>query len=398
MSQHIRLNNGHDEYVPASLESHNDDETTPALHTARKNPYIKIFSFSLLFLFFFSLFFIVPYKQWNYTPALIFESVKSRFEQFLAFVTGRSGAFGITIYQYTAVMLAGAALAGTGAVLQGSFRNVLAGPSTMGVMSGGTLGMMLYLIILAPTAGLTRYATADLSAFYSKSLIELYGRQLFTIAGCFAGVAITVGIAIAAGRGRLSASAMIISGTVFSGISGSIAQIIQYVLIIRDPADARIELIRNLMMGSFNGINSFTALCLMGIPLIVCLTVYILLRHRMNLLMLSEDEAYGMGSNLRKFRILMIAVSTVISAVIISFCGQIGFIGFMIPLAGRRFTGPDMGRLLPVSMLLGACFLTVVFDAAYIAGMTDYIGVFTGSIGGIVLLITLLKRSRLHER
>ena len=68
------------------------------------------------------------------------------------------------------------------------------------------------------------------------------------------------------------------------------------------------------------------------------------------------------------------------------------FLGFMLPLVGRKLAGPDMRTLLPVSMLLGSIFLLLVFDAAFIAGMTDYLNLFTSAIGGVVMIVTLLSR------
>jgi iron complex transport system permease protein len=166
---------------------------------------------------------------------------------------------------------------------------------------------------------------------------------------------------------------------------------IQYYLILKDPADTRIESIRTLMMGSFNRINGWPPLVMMAAPLIAALTVLLLLRHRMNLLSLGEAEAAGIGSDLRRFRLIITAIGAVITAVVVSFCGQIGFVGFMVPMIARKIVGPSMSSLLPVSMLTGAIFLTLVFDAAYIMGLTDYLNLFTSSVGCVLLLVTLLR-------
>ncbi len=64
----------------------------------------------------------------------------------------------------------------------------------------------------------------------------------------------------------------------------------------------------------------------------------------------------------------------------------------MIPLVGRKLAGPYMEKLLPVSMLIGAILLMLVFDLASITMLTSYLNLFTSSIGGIVLLVTLLKK------
>lgn len=359
-----------------------------------KKSLIAVLAIILFFLFWFSLLFPVPYRQFVFSPAYIFESVKRRFEQFFIFLFQGSGTFGITVYQYLAVILVGAALAACGTIFQGSFRNMLAGPSTMGVMSGGSLGCLLYLLFFTTSASQLQeyYTSFDLNAYMARSFLDIYGRQLFTLAGCFGGVALVMGVATIAGRGKLSSSAMILSGTVFSTITGNISRIIQYYMILNDPNDSRIETMREVMMGSFDSVTNWKTLLMMAVPILICLTILLLLRNRLNLLSMDEDEAVAAGINIRLYRNLVILLGTVLTAVVVAFCGHIGFLGFMIPLVGRKLAGPDMNRLLPVSMLIGAILLMLVFDAAYIAGLTSYLNIFTSSIGGIVMLITLLKK------
>ena len=110
---------------------------------------VVILAIILFVMFWISVLLIVPYKQWSFDPAYIFESVWRNFRELFAFVFGTRAAPGIMgkFYQCIAAMIAGSALATCGAVFQGSFRNVLAGPSTMGVMSGGTLGILVYLLL-----------------------------------------------------------------------------------------------------------------------------------------------------------------------------------------------------------------------------------------------------------
>lgn len=363
----------------------------------KKTSVLVVLAVALVFLFFASLLFIVPYRQWGYTPAWFFSSVQTRFEQFYQFLFGKPTAFGITVYQYLAVMLVGAALAACGTIFQGSFKNILAGPSTMGVMSGGTLGCLLYVLLCAPSVTVG-YTTADVAAYMQRGFFEIYQQQLYTLVGCFASVALVLAVATAAGRGRLSPSAMILSGTVFSTITGNFSMLIQYYMIMNDPTDPRIDIIQELMMGSMNRVTSAETVLLMAVPILACLALLLLIRGRLNLMSLSEDEALTMGVNVPAYRYGMIVVGTVLTAVVVAFCGHIGFLGFMIPLVGRKLVGPDMRMLLPASMLLGAILLVLVFDAAYIAGMTSYLGVFTSSIGGVVMIITLLKKKGGRQR
>ena len=369
------------------------DLPEPGPGRTRALPMTARLAIILFFLFWGSLLLVVPYRQWEFTPAFIFESVKNRFAHFYQFLFGTGAeSFGITIYQYLAVIAIGLALAACGTIFQGSFRNLLAGPSTMGVMSGGTLGCMLYVLFFTSTTVESGFATADLVAHSQRTLLEIYGQQFCTLLGCFAGVALVMGVSTAAGRGKLSPSAMILSGTVFSTITGSVSSLIQYYLIMSDPSDPRIETIRNLMMGSLNRVTDLRTLLMVLVPLLICVAVLLSLRSKLNLLSLNEDEAQTMGISLRKYRDLCVLIGTVMTAVVIAFCGHIGFLGFMIPLVGRRLAGPNMEKLLPVSMLFGAILLMVVFDLAYITGLTDYLNLFTSSIGGVVMIVVLLRK------
>lgn len=358
----------------------------------RGMPVIAVLAIILFFLFWCSLIFIVPYKQWGFSPAYIFETVKRRLEQLFAFLFHGSSPFGITVYQYLAVILVGAALAACGTIFQGSFRNMLAGPSTMGVMSGGTLGLLFYLLLFSSSHVTVTYYSFDAAAYSARTFVDIYGQQLFTLAGCFAGVGLTMGVSLAAGRGRLSASTMIVCGSVFSSLTSSALSLVQYYMILSDPNDERIELLRDMSMGTFDNITSWVTLVLLAAPILVCLAILLILRHRLNLLSLREDEAAAMGVNIYGLRIGMIVIGTILTAVVVAFCGHIGFLGFMIPLVGRKFVGPNMEKLLPVSMLIGAILLVLVFDIASVAMLTSYLNLFTSSIGGIVLLVTLLKK------
>lgn len=393
----IRENGQENTRIKLKVSQSSADAPAERITERRRLSPIAILGIVLFFLFWFSILFPVPYTQFHFSPARIFESVKIRFGQFYVYITGGNTAFGITVYQNLAVIVTGAALAACGAIFQGSFRNMLAGPSTMGVMSGGTLGLLLFLLLFFPSHADIGFYTFDADVYYSRSFFDIYGQQLFTLAGCVGGVALTMGVSLAAGRGKLSASAMIVCGSVFSSLISSAMSLIQYYMILLDPTDERIELLRDMSMGTFNNIISWQSLLMLSVPILICLAALLLLRHRLNLLSLQEDEAESMGVNIHGLRIAMIAVGTVMTAVVVSFCGHIGFLGFMIPLVGRKLVGPNMEKLLPASMLIGAILLLIVYDLAYIAMLSSYINLFTSTIGGVVLLVTLLKKGGLSR-
>ncbi len=293
-------------------------ESAPLPH--RRMPVIAVLAIILFFLFWFSLLFIVPYKQWGFSPAYIFETVKRRFEQLFTFLFQGSSPFAITVYQYLAVILVGAALAACGTVFQGSFRNMLAGPSTKGVMSGGPLGHLDYLLLFSSSHTAVTFFTFDAAAYNTRTFFDIYAQQFMVLAGCFAGVGLTVGISLAAGRGRISASTMIVCGSVFSSLTSSAMSLVQYYMILNDPTDERIELLREMSMGTFDNITSWQTLVLMAAPILICLAILLLLRHRLNLLSLREDEAATMGVNIYGLRIGVIVIGTILTAVVVAFC------------------------------------------------------------------------------
>lgn len=358
---------------------------------------LVILAVILFFLFWFSVLLLVPYKQWSFDPAYFFETVSRNFKEFFAFVFGTRSAPGMQgrFISCLAAIVAGAALASCGAVFQGSFRNALAGPSTMGVMTGGTLGVLAYLLIFVPAHPevVNEVHTQEmLDAQAARPLYEVYTQQLFVFAGCLIAVALILGISMTAGHGKVSGPAMIISGTVFSAGINNVIQIVQYYMLVKDPTDTRIDSIRDMMLGNLNDITSFRTLALMSVPILICLVILLCVRNRLNLLSFGEDEALIMGMNVHRYRVFLTIISTIMTASVVSFCGQIGFMGFMIPLVGRKIAGPNMKYLLPACMMLGAMMLLVVYDVACFMGMQDSLNIFTSSVGCIVMIFVLIGK------
>ena len=125
--------------------------------------------------------------------------------------------------------------------------------------------------------------------------------------------------------------------------------------------------------------------------LVPCSAILMMMSGRLDALVLGDEQARTMGINVRRAQIAAIGVNTVMTAVVIAFCGQIGFIGFIMPLAARRIVGPGFRRLIPASMLLGAVTLLVIYDIAVLTNMTGYLNVMTSGIGSIVMIIAYIK-------
>lgn len=365
-----------------------------------KKPGILIILFLIyVCLFFYSLLFLVEYSagaRWQFSAAYALRIIRMNLQNFYTFVIGNGAPGGIDyqIIRYLMVGLVGASLAACGALMQGTFRNVLAGPSTLGVQSGGTLANMIYVLFF--------YSTVDVVTIYSYDNITEIARQstffdrnlqqLLVLGGCLFGLLFVMGIATIAGKGKVSSSAMILAGTVFSSVIGSFCSLIQYYIIIKDPTDPRIEVIRGMSMGSFSRAYSLEHLCSMAVILLPCILILAMISGKMNILAFGEEAARTMGMDVKRYKYIMMGVSTMMSAVVTAYVGQIGFIGFMVPQIARKVIGPDFRRLFPACVISGALLLTVIYDIARILGMTDSLNLFTSVIGSIVMVFVLLNK------
>jgi iron complex transport system permease protein len=231
----------------------------------------------------------------------------------------------------------------------------------------------------------------DMEAYYAMSLWERYQQQICVLIGCIVSVVFVLLIATIAGKGKVSTSALLVSGMVLSSLVSNIGMIVQYYMIIQDPDDSRIEAIQDMMMGNFDNLGFLAVLGMMGIPILLCCVILICMSGRLNLLSMGDDEAAMMGINVGLYRNLMILIGTVLTAVVTAFCGRVGFLGFMVPMITRKIAGPNLKILLPASMLVGAILLTLVYDVAYFLGMTDSVNVITSAIGCMVMAVTLVR-------
>ena len=98
-----------------------------------------------------------------------------------------------------------------------------------------------------------------------------------------------------------------------------------------------------------------------------------------------------MGIKVELTRNIMIGIVTILTAVVISFCGQIGFVGFIVPHMARRFVGPDFRYLVPASALLGAICMTGVYYIAMLVGYASNINFVTSLVGGLAFLIMIMR-------
>lgn len=267
-----------------------------------------------------------------------------------------------------AAVLVGAALAAAGTAYQGMFRNPLVSPDILGVSSGAALG-------------------AVLAIFLSKNI-------LITQAFAFGGGLAAVGLVYAVGarlRGHDPLLALVLTGVVIGTLLGSAIALLKY---LADPYN-QLPAITFWLLGSLAAISPKDIWYSMPLVLIG-LAPMLLLRWRINLLALPDDEARALGVDTRRLRTIVIACATLMTASVVAISGIIGWVGLLVPHAARLLVGPDFGRLLPLAMLIGAAFMLAVDTLCRTLAMIEVPpGVLTALIGTpfFLWLFALARRS-----
>jgi iron complex transport system permease protein len=149
---------------------------------------------------------------------------------------------------------------------------------------------------------------------------------------------------------------------------------------VADPREKLPEIVFWLM-GSLNMVN--TDDILKTAPLMIGGIVGLLLiRWRINLISMGDEEAQSLGVDVKKLRGIIVALSTVITAAAVGISGIIGWIGLVIPHVGRMLVGPDYKKLLPISTIIGAIYLLIVDDCARTVTTGEIpLGILTALVG-----------------
>lgn len=233
-------------------------------------------------------------------------------------------------------ILAGAALAVSGLQMQTLFRNPLAGPYVLGVSSGASLGVAIF-ILGAPLLGVA-----------SSPMLSSLG-----VAGAaWIGSAAVLALVAAVSRRIKDIMVILILGMMIGSAVSAIVQILQYM--------SNEEALKSFVvwtMGSLGDVTT-TQLWLVAPAVIAGLTIAVAVIKPMNLMLLGESYAHTMGLNIRRTRSLILLSTTLLAGTVTAFCGPVGFIGLAIPHLSRIiFQDADHRTLLPASMLTGAVAL-----------------------------------------
>ena len=242
----------------------------------------------------------------------------------------------IRLLKAVVALLAGAALAVSGLQMQTLFRNPLAGPYVLGISSGASLGVAIFLLG-APLLGLTGHP-----------LISTLG-----IAGAaWIGSALILMLIAAVSRRIKDIMVILILGMMFSSGVGAIVQILQYL-----SNEAALKSFVVWTMGSLGDVT-FNQLAVLIPSIIAGLLLAVITIKPLNLLLFGEEYAVTMGLNVRRSRGLLFLSTTLLAGTVTAFCGPIGFIGLAMPHVTRMlFRNSDHRVLVPGTVLSGASVL-----------------------------------------
>lgn len=244
----------------------------------------------------------------------------------------------IRLLKAVVAVAAGAALAVSGLQMQTLFRNPLAGPYVLGISSGASLGVALFLLG-APVLGLTGGGAAA---------------SLGVAGAAWIGSAIVLAVIAAVGRRIKEIMVMLILGMMFSSGVGAVVQILQYL--------SHEDALKSFVIWTMGSLGEVTAaqLALLLPAVVLGLALSVAAIKPLNLLLLGEHYARTMGLDIRRSRQLLFLSTTLLAGTVTAFCGPIGFVGLAVPHVARMlFREADHRILLPAAALTGIVVLLV---------------------------------------
>jgi iron complex transport system permease protein len=272
--------------------------------------------------------------------------------------------FEVRLPRVAAAVLGGAALAGAGAAYQTLFRNPLVSPDILGVSTGAGLGAVLGIFLSLP----------------------VFGIQLIAFATGLATVALVYAVASVV-HGRDPILVLVLAGVVVGSLAGAAISLLK---IMADPYD-QLPAIVFWLLGSFSAIRRSEVWATLPMVLVGLLPL-LLLRWRINVLSLGDEEAKALGVEAGRLRLVVIAAATLMTAGVVAIAGVIGWVGLVIPHIARMAVGPSFDRLLPTSMLLGGSYLLLVDTLARTMARIEVpIGILTAILGAPFFLWLLMR-------
>ncbi|MDP2120661.1 MAG: iron chelate uptake ABC transporter family permease subunit [Hoeflea sp.] len=263
--------------------------------------------------------------------------------------------------------LAGAGLAICGAILQALLRNALAEPFVLGVSAGASTGAVSVIVLGVGAGGLSLSLGAFAGAFSAFALVALLSN------GATSGPNHTILAGVAASQ-------------LFNALTSYIVTTLGNAQQARD--------VMFWLLGSFGGVRWPDFQLLLAV-VVVSLAICIYMARSLDAFTFGDEDAAALGIPVARIRLIMFAVTAVLTATIVSMVGAIGFVGLVVPHAARYVVGPLHLRLLPACALVGAVFMVSadIVSRVIVAQQTVPIGVVTALVG-VPFFAIILYRAR----
>jgi iron complex transport system permease protein len=281
----------------------------------------------------------------------------------------------------------GLALAGAGVTLQALLRNPLADPYVLGISSGSSVGVMVWLLLTGPL-----WTLAAKSSWLFKTIL-VQGQAVPALLGAVATCAIVYVMAWPRRRdgGGADPLTLLLVGVVISAVNGAVLTVLNSLV----PAGVRTNFF-NYMTGAIS--NDVTWLGL-AVALGVFAIGYVPIAASgaaLNVGSLSDVEATSLGVNVGRLRTVCFVCASVMTAAAILLAGPVGFVGLICPHICRGIVGADHRRLVVAAPLCGAAFLMITDTFVRVTGGIFHgelaVGVVTALLGGPFFLVLLKRR------
>lgn len=266
----------------------------------------------------------------------------------------------------------GAGLGVCGAAMQSALKNPLADPYTTGISSGAALGAALSIIMgICVIPGITGSVAVVINAFV-LSLIP-------------AGVIIAVSVM----KKSASSTSMILIGIAVMYIFSAMTSLMMLYANSENLAEVYIWNVGTLGKATWDNISFLVAGALIAVILLIALS------NKLNILSMKDNNIISLGEDPKKLRIIFLVIVSLVTALLVSFTGSIGFVGLVAPHMVRTFIGSDNRYLIPASAVFGGAFLLLADCVAKSVGSTGLpVGVITALVGGPLFILILIKQRR----
>jgi len=375
------------------------DEEARRVAVAKEQRRVTLLGVGMVVVFVLSVLLAVNTFNPNFSAAWLGQIFMRRINDVVDLLTGNHLQSGIHLFitQFACALVAGCALAISGACFQAIFHNPMASPTILGVESGGALGATVYVLFFyTPGLSAILHGSYEDYAFevHSASIWQRFGQYFSVFLGCLAIVVIVMLITKISGRGRIKTVPLMVGGMIFTASISSFISLASYYAAITSGNPALVEIIRNLESGTFNPISTPQLLMYFAVPVIFASVIMLIMSNRLNVIAFGEEEAKTMGVNLRVDRVIFLLLSTILTAAVVAFCGTISFVGLIIPHFARFIVGNNFRHLIPASMFLGAIFMLLAFDLSYMTNNILNAGSIVNLAGGIIFAVFMVRYRR----